>query len=196
LGGPPRPCFCYTTSAVPLSSTTSPVTSPLPPHQPSLGGERLPLKNSHGARHKQEAIRKEEKFASIAKDEYLTLKARLDTLPSADGSFLDYLKIYDAQLLEDARAIQSLAKYLGRHKLRPHYKALLEAYEAEKRGQGLRDMGIIQFFDTYVHDSLAAFVKDSTLPSDPRVIYIGGDDKLRYAVNQPLGQGFPTSAVG
>jgi hypothetical protein len=154
------------------------------------------LKNSYGASHKLEAIRKEERFASIAKDEYLTLKARLDTLPGSDGSFLDYLKIYDAQLLEDARAIQGFAKYLGRQKLRPHYKAMLEAYEAEQRGQGLRDMGIVQFFDTYVHDSLAAFATDSTLPSDPRVIYIGGDDKLRYAVNQPLGQGFPTSALG
>jgi hypothetical protein len=36
-------------------------------------------------------------------------------------------------------------------------------------------------FDNYTHDSLAAFGKDATLPSDPRVVYFGGDEKYRYA---------------
>jgi hypothetical protein len=76
-----------------------------------------------------------------------------------------------------------LMSFAGR--LRPHYKALLEAYEAEfKHNKGLRDEKIIAFFDEYVHDSLASFAKDATLPSDPRVIFIGGNKRLEYAVKQ------------
>ncbi|MFY0526729.1 hypothetical protein ACN28I_27490 [Archangium gephyra] len=93
--------------------------------------------------------------------------------------------------------LQAFAKKKGRDKLRPHYKAVLEAYEAEfERKQGLRNQEIIAFFETYVHDSLAGFAKDATLPSDPRVIYIGGDEKLRYAVNQPAGRSFSNTAIG
>ena len=36
--------------------------------------------------------------------------------------------------------------------------------------------------DQYVHDSLAGFAKDETLPSDPRCIYVGGDDEYRFAI--------------
>jgi hypothetical protein len=61
---------------------------------------------------------------------------------------------------------------------------------------GLRDPESIAFFDTYVHDSLAGFAKDATLPSDPRVIYTGGDNKLPYAINQPPVRGIPISALG
>jgi hypothetical protein len=154
------------------------------------------LRNSHGARHKREAIQREDMATLLAKDEYLSIKARLDTMPSTDGSFLDYLELYDAQLLEDARLIQRMANSMGRSKLRPHYKALLEAYEAEERGLGLRNTEFIEFFDTYVHDSLAAFAMDSTLPSDPRVIYIGADRELLYASNQRRGVGAPNSALG
>ncbi|MFY0581810.1 hypothetical protein ACN28S_52810 [Cystobacter fuscus] len=135
-------------------------------------------------------------MANAMKNDYLSLKARLDTLPSSDGSFLESLKVYDEQLLEDARAIQALAKFLGRQKLRPHYQQLLQAYEDEQRGQGLKDQTIIQFFDTYVHDSLAAFAQDSTLPSDPRVIYTGGNNKMKYAVSPPRGQPMPHTALG
>ncbi len=154
------------------------------------------LKNSFGAEHKQKAIQNEEKATYFAKDQYLSIKARLDTMPSSDGSFLDYLKVYDAQLLEDVVAIQKLAASVGRQKLRPHYKAMLEAYEAEQRGLGLRNMELIEFFDTYVHDSLAAFAMDSTLPSDPRVVYVGADRALPYAFNLRKGTGSSTSALG
>jgi hypothetical protein len=50
----------------------------------------------------------------------------------------------------------------------------------------MRDPELSAFFDTYVHDSLAGFAKDATLPSDPRVIYTGGDDKLLYASYSPV----------
>lgn len=135
--------------------------------------------------------------ATQKQDEYLTQKALLDTMPSSDGSFARNSYIYDNQLLADARKLQALAKKKGRDKLRPHYRAVLDAYEAEfERRQGLRNQEIIAFFETYVHDSLAGFAKDATLPSDPRVIYIGGDEKLRYAVNQPSRPGFPATAIG
>ena len=66
--------------------------------------------------------------------------------------------------------------------LRPHYKALIEAYENEfEKNNGLKDEAVISFFDNYVHDSLAGFGGDATLPSDPRVVYLGGDEKYQYA---------------
>ena len=154
------------------------------------------LKMSHGAERKQAAIQKAMADEALTGDMYFSIKARLDTMPSADGSFLDYLKLYDDQLMADVQAIQKWVKKYGRQRLRPHYQMMLEAFEAEQRGLGLRDQGIIQFFDTYVHDSLAAFAMDATLPSDPRVIYIGADNKLPYAMNKLPGRGLPTSALG
>lgn len=66
--------------------------------------------------------------------------------------------------------------------MRPHYKILVEAYENEfEKNKGLTDEKIISLFDNYIHDSLAAFAKDATLPSDPRVVYLGGDEKYAYA---------------
>lgn len=68
-------------------------------------------------------------------------------------------------------------------KLRPHYRALVDAYLDEfERGKGLTDPKVIAFFDDYVHDSLAGFDKDETWPSDPRMIFVGGDRKLRFAM--------------
>jgi hypothetical protein len=140
----------------------------------------------------------ESRLAAQTHDAYLSEKARLDTMPSSDGSFLANSDVFDEQLLADAKELQALAREKGRNNLRPHYRALLEAYEAEFNNRGLNDKEIIAFFDTYVHDSLAGFGKDATLPSDPRVIYIGGDRKSQYAINikLPAGQGGPASALG
>ena len=93
---------------------------------------------------------------------------------------------YDNNLLLDVAAIQAVRKTYPKARLRPHYANLMEAYEAEfVKHKGLLDseLDVLTFFDRYVHDSLAGFAKDSTLPSDPRVIYIGGDSESRYAVN-------------
>jgi hypothetical protein len=126
-------------------------------------------------------------------DQHLSSKAMLDTMPSSDGSFARNVSLYDSQLLDDARRLQAFARQKGRQNLRPHYKALLEAYEAEfERNQGLRNEEIFAFFETYVHDSLAGFAKDATLPSDPRVVFIGKDRKLPYAMNLPR-RGVPAS---
>jgi hypothetical protein len=118
-------------------------------------------------------------------DERLKANARKDSLPSMKN-FQAMLDLYDGQLLADVQAIRAALHGAGGSKrrtdLRPHYKVLLEAYENEfEKKNGLKDESIISFFDNYVHDSLAGFAKDATLPSDPRVVYLGGDEKYKYA---------------
>jgi hypothetical protein len=96
---------------------------------------------------------------------------------------------YDKMLLDDAKAIVFWMRETPTMKLRPHYRALVEAYLDEfERNQGMRDAKLIEFFNEYVHDSLAGFDTDETWPSDPRILYVGGDNKLRYAsADKPLG---------
>lgn len=124
-----------------------------------------------------------------AHDARLRMAARKDAVPNLKNFSL-MLELYDRQLLADVRAIllamQGAANEAHpakrREDLRPHYKALLEAYENEfKHRNGLTDEKVIRFFDSYVHDSLAGFASDATLPSDPRVVYLGGNEKYRYA---------------
>jgi hypothetical protein len=124
-------------------------------------------------------------------DELLRAEARLNALPDL-SNFYTTLSMYDKELINDALAIRKLCPIVEigktstaleqRSNLRPHYRILLEAYENEyERNAGLKDPEIIAFFDNFVHDSLAGFAKDATLPSDPRVIYLGGNEKYRYA---------------
>lgn len=132
-----------------------------------------------------------EKKQVSTQDELLRAEARLNALPQM-ADFYSTLSMYDQELINDALEIRKMClshdngragNALGqRSNLRPHYKALLEAYENEyKHNAGLKDPDIIEFFDNFVHDSLAGFAKDATLPSDPRVIYLGGNEKFRYA---------------
>ena len=114
-------------------------------------------------------------------DAYLAEKAKLDTLAD-DGKLAANLSMYEARLIDDAKAIIAHQKQHPELQLRPHYRNLVEAYQDEfVNNKGLRDEKIIQFFDRYVHDSLAGMASDATLPSDPRVVYIGGDTKLQFA---------------
>jgi hypothetical protein len=137
----------------------------------------------------QDARRRSEK----AHDELLWAKARKDTLPNM-SNLPAMLELYDARLLADVQAIRTAMRHANsggrnrkREELRPYYRALLEAFENEfEKGSGLTDRGIINFFDNYVHDSLAGFARDATLPSDPRVIYLGKDEKLRFAMQDSL----------
>ncbi|WP_084677063.1 T6SS phospholipase effector Tle1-like catalytic domain-containing protein [Massilia niastensis] len=120
-----------------------------------------------------------------ARDAHLRAKARKDSFPNMKN-LQAMLDLYDKQLLADVQAIRNVLRGASgsqrRSDLRPHYKMLLEAYENEfEKNNGLKDEKIISFFDNYVHDSLAGFAKDATLPSDPRVVYLGGDEKYRYA---------------
>ena len=103
------------------------------------------------------------------------------------------VEIYDNQLMLDAQAIYDIIHnpklstfqrgfVSSRKTLRPHYKILIEAYENEFiKNSGLKDERIFAFFENYIHDSLSGFGKDGTLPSDPRVVYVGGDEKLKHA---------------
>jgi hypothetical protein len=105
-------------------------------------------------------------------------------LAADDAALPANLSEYDAELVDDARSILEAirADPAKRSTLRPHYRNLVETYEDQfVHGRGLKDEKIIAFFDDHVHDSLAGFAKDCTLPSDPRVIYVGADMKLDYA---------------
>jgi hypothetical protein len=120
-----------------------------------------------------------------AHEERLKAKARKDSYPNMTN-LQARLNLYDRQLLTDVQAIQVMLRNPADSRkcssLRPHYKALLLAYENEfEKNDGLKDEAIIRLFDRYVHDSLAGFAMDATLPSDPRVVYLGGDEKYRYA---------------
>lgn len=127
-----------------------------------------------------------------AKHQLLLEKAKLLALPKT-SELPGIIEIYDRQLMLDVQAILEVIdnpklstfqrKFAtGLSSLRPHYRLILEAYKAEfLEKKGLKDERIIDFFDNYVHDSLAGFGKDGTLPSDPRVVYVGDDEKLKYA---------------
>ena len=125
-------------------------------------------------------------------DPYLRERAKLRALPSHSGELLVGLDAYDRHLLIDVETLKTLMKQRAANgdttPLRPHYRNLLETHDDEFiRGKGLnseRDKLMIEFFDNFVHDSLAGFAKDATLPSDPRCFYIGGDSELKYANNQ------------
>jgi hypothetical protein len=117
------------------------------------------------------------------------------------GEMNAMIAMYDTQLMLDAKAIRALYMPRGtdgklasarkRENLRPHYRAMMEAYENEFiHGKGLKDQIIIDFFDRYVHDSLSGFANDATLPSDPRVVYWGGDQKYEYAHQEKRGPDF------
>ena len=136
--------------------------------------------------------------------EFHELKARKDGLPN-DTALVATTNLYDAQLINDAEVIMNAAKVpstsydqsfmTDRASLRPHYRGLLEAYEDEfHNNKGMRDEKLIAFFDEYVHDSLSGFGKDATLPSDPRVIYVGGDTKHDYANHKPARDERPMTA--
>ena len=107
-----------------------------------------------------------------------------------DSSLQERADAVDAQLLEHAKELDAWMNERSRP-LRPHYAVLLAAYRNEYSGRGLRaveDADVIEFFDEYVHDSLAGFDKDWSWRSDPRVIYVGGNHKLRFA-QAPLEEG-------
>jgi hypothetical protein len=129
----------------------------------------------------EEARRKYEN----AHNEHLKAQARKNSLPNM-MNFQSNLDLYDRQLLADVQSILNALRIGSggkqRYDLRPHYKMLIDAYENEfLKNSGLQDEGVIGFFDDYVHDSLAGFAMDATLPSDPRAVYLGGNEKYRYA---------------
>jgi len=117
-----------------------------------------------------------------AHDEWRQAQAKVDGAAN-DSELIANLDSYDQWLLEDAKLIHGWHKEAPNKRLRPHYKALVEAYdEVVVRQQPMAaESDLFKFFNLYVHDSLAGFATDNTRPSDPRVIYIGGDIKKAYA---------------
>jgi hypothetical protein len=135
----------------------------------------------------ENAAREELKNAEVAQaraeDRLHRLEARKATLPS-QGTLGRNLRQYDDRLYADAELLSR--DKLRRHLLRPHYRALVQAWEDEFiNNSGLINANVMKFFETYVHDSLADFNHDATLPSDPRVVYIGGDEKELFALSSP-----------
>ena len=125
---------------------------------------------------------------AVSRDAHLREKAKLDT--SADDSALRAnLAAYNERLLQDAQTIVAHHRQNPTLKLRPHYANLVEAYQAQYLLRAPLDPDVVSFFDRHVHDSLAGFAQDATLPSDPRVVYAGGDNKIRFAqLEMPLGE--------
>ncbi|WP_305823245.1 hypothetical protein [Massilia brevitalea] len=126
---------------------------------------------------------------NVARWERIKAEAKQNTIPDMTR-LQTFVDLYDNQLMADVAAIQKEMQPVGRRAewlqnrrdLRPQYRALIEAWEDEfEHNKGLKDEEIIRFFDHYVHNSLAGFAKDATLPSDPRAVFVGGDTKLLYA---------------
>ncbi|MES2757093.1 MAG: DUF2235 domain-containing protein [Pseudomonadota bacterium] len=148
------------------------------------------LTNSDFIKKLDDALIDADLLQAQTQDAYLQAKAKLDTIPGMND-FNSMLTMYDKQLMSDVAAIRKSMSETERPMfnlerkradLRPHYRALVTAYENEfVHKKGLTDPKLIAFFDNYVHDSLSGFAKDATLPSDPRVVYVGGDEKLKYA---------------
>lgn len=114
---------------------------------------------------------------------YDKLRARRATAAD-DSGFNKLVSKFNRVLLNDAKQLVQWMREDKSLVLRPHYKALVDAYLDEyENNKGMRDAKLIAFFDDYVHDSLGGFDEtDQTWPSDPRIIYVGADSKMSYAV--------------
>ena len=126
---------------------------------------------------------------AAAEDPLRRLEAQKATLPS-QGTLGRNWQQYDDRLFADAKQLSENHSY--KRWLRPHYQALVQAWEDEFiNNKGLINADVMKFFENYVHDSLADFALDATLPSDPRVVYVGGDEIAQFAMNErvPLGSG-------
>ena len=122
---------------------------------------------------------------------WYTVAAHAFSIPKT-ATLAELVHFFDLQLLRDVQTVYDevampsgstrVNTNRGRGNLRPFYKVMVEAYEAEfLKDNGLKDVRLAEFFDKYVHNSLAGFGADATMPSDPRVVYVGKDTKGRYA---------------
>jgi len=116
--------------------------------------------------------------AQALKDEIVMQEASLNTMPGTDGSLAKNLATYDKQFLEDSQRVRTTPK----DSLKGFDRVLRAAWDEPT----LSDADILAFFDDHVIDSLAGFAKDRTRATEPRVLYQGGDDELKYAAaSQP-----------
>jgi len=116
--------------------------------------------------------------AQALKEEIIMQEASLNTMPGTDGSLAKNLATYDKQFLEDSQRVRTTPK----DSLKGFDRVLRAAWDEPT----LSDADILAFFDDHVIDSLAGFAKDRTRATEPRVLYQGGDDELKYAAaSQP-----------
>lgn len=125
-----------------------------------------------------------------AMDVWRRARARADTAAN-DGDLLENMETYDEWLLEDAAVLHKWHKEEPSKRMRPHYKAIVDAYEQVviQKKPLAETSDLYRFFSMYVHDSLSGFATDNTRTTDPRVLYVGGDIKEKYAAVQRPGTG-------
>ncbi len=111
--------------------------------------------------------------AKALREQAVPMQAAIDTMPSTDGSLLKNMANYDQQFLQDSQRVLAADK----HKLTGFDKLLREAWD-----EPLKDPEVIAFFDDYVIDSLAGFASDRTRATEARVLYQGGDERIKYAL--------------
>jgi hypothetical protein len=111
--------------------------------------------------------------AKALRDQAVPMQAAIDTMPSTDGSLLKNMANYDQQFLQDSQRVLAVDK----RKLTGFDKLLREAWD-----EPLKDPEVIAFFDDYVIDSLAGFASDRTCATEARVLYQGGDERIKYAL--------------
>lgn len=138
---------------------------------------------------KRSVIRKK-----ILLDEWSKIWAKMESIAKMEG-LQRKVDDFDDHFMEDAEAIYAkidpkklkLGLNVAFATLRPHYRAMMTAYYNEYKlvDSGLKDKRVITFFREYVHDSVAGFAKDASFRSDPRVIYMGKNEKFKFAENDP-----------
>jgi hypothetical protein len=129
--------------------------------------------------HEVENLRVQE---AAAADAARSAQARADTAAN-DSGLIESLDGYDGWLLQDAELLHRWRREQPNQRMRPHYAAIADAYQevvVDARPMPSTSAAY-RLFTTHVHDSLSGFAQDNTRPSDPRVIYIGGDTKKDYA---------------
>lgn len=122
------------------------------------------------------------------KNNWREAQAKVDTAAD-DGAFLETQEDTDTHLYHDAKKLYEWEKEGQKDgdtvlTMRPHYKAIVDAYtQVFINGKAWKTTDPrYRFYDNYIHDSLIGFKnQDNTRPSDPRMIYVGQDNKLKYA---------------
>lgn len=112
--------------------------------------------------------------AQALREQTVPMRASIDTMPSTDGSLLKNMAQYDRQFMQDSQRVLSAQKST----LAGFDKLLREAWDEPV----LNDPEVIAFFDDYVIDSLAGFAVDRTRATEARVLYQGGDARIKYSL--------------
>lgn len=109
------------------------------------------------------------------------LRALQATQPKPASQVVADQAVYDSEFLSNCMTLQKLVRSYPQRQLRPHYQAVYDAW-VEIHSRGYKpDRALLEFFDRWVHDSLVGFAADATLPTDPRMVFVGHDDRAEGA---------------